>query len=445
MDDREAQLREELQRRLLGLRSKLPTSTWSRAGKAALAALRGGRLVLTGKTGGSEVDQELLAAIAASVGQLKGVAMKAGQLMSYLDLDVPPQLQATLAVLQTHSPPMSFSTVVEIIERELGERATALVAGMVESPAAAASIGQVHRAKLPDGSAVAVKIQYPDIEQAIAADFRPAAVGTRFASLLAPGANVDGIVAQAKAAVLEECDYRREARYQERFRQIYASHRVLAVPAVYAAYCSRRVLTTSWCDGARFDEFMATSPAQETRDRIGQSIFEFYVGTLFRHALYNWDPHPGNYIFQPDGRVVMLDYGSTREFEREFVSKLTTLAHAVRVDTRAALHAALLELGMVRSEQDYDFDAARSLVRSFYGPMLRDEVLAIEPGQLRPIRAILANKRELLKLHLPGELLFILRIRFGVMSVLARLGARANWYRLEREFVRAPSRSDSTP
>jgi predicted unusual protein kinase regulating ubiquinone biosynthesis (AarF/ABC1/UbiB family) len=273
------------------------------------------------------------------------------------------------------------------------------------------------------------------METAIVGDFRPAALGTRFANLLAPGANVDAVVNEAQRALVDECDYEREARYQERFARVYAGHATIAVPPVFSAYCSRRVLTTAWMDGLRFDDFLATNPEQSARDRLGQAIFEFYVGTLFRHGLYNWDPHPGNYIFQRDGRIAMLDYGSTREFERAFVHKLAALTEAVHTDTRAALHGALLALRIVEETKPYDFETARGLIRSFYGPMLRDETLSIEPGAAKPFAAVVASKRELLKLHLPGEFVFILRIRFGVMSVLAQLGARANWYQLERRYT----------
>jgi predicted unusual protein kinase regulating ubiquinone biosynthesis (AarF/ABC1/UbiB family) len=401
-----------------------------------MAGLRGARLALNrkGRTGVPQ-DLESLAALAASIGQLKGIAMKAGQLMSYLELQLPPELQSALSVLQTHSPPMPFERVKEVIEAELGDRASPLLAQMQAVAAAAASIGQVHRAKLPSGDDVAVKVQYPGIEKAIADDFRPAALGTRFASLLVPGANVDAIVREAKRAMLEECDYEREARYQERFARIYAGHATLAIPPVHTPYCSRRVLTSSWIDGLRFDEFIATHPSSSERDRFGEALFEFYVGTLFRHGIYNWDPHPGNYIFRRDGRIAMLDYGSTREFDRAFVQKLAALTRAVHADTRDTLHGALRDLGIVKDDQNYDFVTARGLVRSLYGPMLRDETLAVEPGEAKPLGAVLESKRELLKLHLPGEFLFILRIRFGVLSVLAKLGARANWYRLERRFA----------
>jgi predicted unusual protein kinase regulating ubiquinone biosynthesis (AarF/ABC1/UbiB family) len=434
MADGDRSLRAELERRLLALRGKLPTSSLGRLGRTAMAALRGGRLAWRGTRNG-EADLDTLAALVSSVGQLKGMAMKAGQLISYLDLQLPPEMQAALAVLQTHSPPMPFARVEEIITRELGDDAAPLLLHMTREPAAAASIGQVHRATLPDGTSVAVKVQYPEIERAIATDFRPAAIGTKFVGLLVPGANVDAIIREARRAVLDECNYEREADYQERIGRIYARHPILAVPAVHRAYSARHVLTTTWAEGLRFDDFIATRPAQALRDRMGEALFEFYVGTLYRHGLFNWDPHPGNYIFGRDGRLSVLDYGSMREFERDFVRKLMVLTRAAHADTRQALDAAFVELGLVDAGDAYDFDAVRRLVRAFYGPMLRDAVLAVEPGQAMPLADVIAEKRKILKLHLPGELLFILRIRFGVMSVLSRLGACANWYRLERGFA----------
>jgi predicted unusual protein kinase regulating ubiquinone biosynthesis (AarF/ABC1/UbiB family) len=403
-------------------------------GRTALAGVRGGLLALR-HDDNAELDIEAVAAVVASVGQLKGIAMKAAQLMSYLDLPVSSEFRSAFAVLQTHSPPMPFDRVSAIVQEELGERASPLLANMERAPRAAASIGQVHRATLPEGVSVAVKIQYPGIESAIAADFRSAGFAKNFASVFAPGANIDAMLQELRRAIFDECDYQREAGFQQRFADIYAGHPILAVPEVHAAYGARHVLTTTWVEGLRFDEYLATNPPASERNRVGEALFEFYVGTLFRHGIYNWDPHPGNYIFCPDGRVAMLDYGSTREFDREFVAKLAALSRAVHADTHDALYQAFAALGMFKKGDEAEFEVARTLVRSFYGPMLHDETRLMHLGDTLPLRSILDNKRKLLKLNLPGQLMFTLRIRFGVMSVLARLGASANWYRLEQQFT----------
>jgi predicted unusual protein kinase regulating ubiquinone biosynthesis (AarF/ABC1/UbiB family) len=428
-------LTDEIRDLLLASESDLPTSTLSRLGRTAMAALRGGRLMrrLARSKDGLSADQ--LSHMIAGIGQLKGVAMKVGQIMSYIDVDLPEELRAGLAALQTHSAPMPFDRVRQILLEDLGDRAEPLLQGMEPLPVAAASIGQVHRASLPDGSRVAVKIRYPDIEAAIAADFQPARFGSLFAALVYPGAKIEGFIEEAKSRFLQECDYLQEAAFQERFFEIFNGHPTIVIPEVRQDFCSRRVLTTFWASGENFQDFLETDPPQSERDRIGEALFEFYIGSLFAHGLYNCDPHPGNYVFLHDGRIAILDHGCTRSFDRAFILKLAKLTHAVHSDDRQRLEGSLIELDIVHEGKRYDFATARALLRSFYGPMLRDEHIPIELGRGATFMEIAKRKRELMKLSLPGEFLFLLRIRFGLMSVLARLGARANWYRLERGYV----------
>lgn len=444
MSDPDRAIRDQLEASLLaGESTGVPTSSLGRLGRTASVMLRGGRLLRRRGHAGDEapMDPAALRAIVASIGQLKGVAMKMGQIMSYMDdVALPEELRAALSVLQTHSQPMPFERVHAIVAAELGARAPALLAQMAHAPVAAASIGQVHRAALPDGAAVAVKVQYPDIAAAIASDFRPAAIGTRLAGLFYPGAKVDAMVREARDRFLQECDYLAEARWQQRFADIFAGHPTILVPAVHHDHCAPRVLTTTWIEGRRFEQHLDSAPTQAERDRIGEALFDFYIGTLFRHGLYNCDPHPGNYVFLPRGRVAVLDYGCTRAFEPAFVARLAALTRAVHADSHDALHRAFLDLGMVRAGRGYDFATARDLVRSFHGPMLRDQVQAMVPGEAMGMGPLLQRKRALMKLTLPGELLFLFRIRFGLMSVLARLGARANWYRLERAYLEAAPR-----
>ena len=440
-------LKRELMRRLLEARKDIPTSAIGRLGRTAATALRSGRLMLgargradraasgAGEARETDIDIDEMARIVASIGELKGIAMKAGQIMSYIDVALPEELRDALSVLQTHAQPMPIERVEGILRDELGDRAAELLRTLEPEPVAAASIGQVHRARLADGTVVAVKVQYLNIERAIEADFGPAAVGTRLISLIYPNARADTFVREARARFLEECDYLHEAHYQRRFGAIFAAHPLLRVPAVHGGLCSRRVLTTTFVQGASFDAFLSGQPPQAVRDRIGEALFEFYIGTLFLGGLYNCDPHPGNYLFLPDGAVAMLDYGCTREFEPAFVAKLAALTRAVHGDERDALHRSFVDLGMVKDGQRYDFDTARGLVRAFYGPMLRAGTREVDLGEVKSMRQVLDSKRELMKLGVPGEFLFLFRIRFGLMSVLARLGARADWYELEQAYV----------
>ncbi|MGD8608974.1 MAG: AarF/ABC1/UbiB kinase family protein, partial [Myxococcales bacterium] len=338
-------------------------------------------------------------------------------------------------VLQTHAQPMPTTKVHAIIRQELPVLAEALLAELETTPVAAASIGQVHRGRLPDGTRVAVKVQYPEVEEAIRSDFKPAALGSAIASLVYSGAKIDGLVAEARARFLEECDYRHEALAQQRFAMLYEGHPTIEVPRVHPEFCGRRVLTSTWISGLRFESFVTSNPRQETRDRLGEALFAFYVGSLFEHGLYNCDPHPGNYLLLEGGRIGMLDYGCTRSFERPFVAKLAKLTLAVHRDERDALHQAFVDLGMIREGTPYDFETARDLVRAFHGPMLEDRFQDIRLDQAMHMREVLQKKRELMKLTLPGEFLFLFRIRFGLMAVLAQLGARANWRRLEARWA----------
>ena len=436
-------LRQELTRRLLAESKKLPTSTAGRLSRTAAAALRTSSMLIGRRLRGAlgkdddELDLDAMAGLVGSIGQLKGVAMKVGQIMSYIDIAVPEELRAALSVLQTHAPPMPISRVTEIMAEELGDKGRELATTLDSTPLAAASIGQVHKGKLPDGTVVAVKVQYPEVAKAIESDFAPAALGSMLSSIFVPGSRVDAFITEARERFLEETDYVHEAESQERFAALYSDHPIIMVPAVHRPWCSQRVLTTTFVVGVHLDAFLDQSPAQEQRDRLGVALFDFYIGTLFRHGLYNCDPHPGNYLFGEDGRMAMLDYGCTRVFDRDFVAKLAGLSLAIHTDDRDGLRRALVDLNIVKHGSAYDFETARALMRAFHGPMLEDEVKAIDLGPGLGMAEVAKKKRELLKLSLPGEFLFLLRIRFGLMSVLARLGSRANWHRLELEHLTA--------
>jgi predicted unusual protein kinase regulating ubiquinone biosynthesis (AarF/ABC1/UbiB family) len=434
--DRLKKLREDLRRRLAGMGSALPTSAVRRLGGTAVTALRTRRLLKPRK------DEEILGIdeavrLVASLGQLKGLSMKLGQVMSYIDVALPEDLRHALSVLQSQAPPMPFDDVEATLREDLGDQAGAILATIGRTPIASASIGQVHRARLPDRTPVAVKVQYPEIERAIRNDFRVARIGPAFAAAIYPGAPVAGFINEAKTRLLEECDYVHEADVQARFAAIYADHPVLVVPAVHREYSSRHVLVTTFLEGATFQDWLDGDPPKEQRDRVGRALFEFYVGSIFRHRLYNCDPHPGNYVIMPDGRLGILDYGCVREFSRDFVAALARLTGAMQEDDTEALRQELAGLGIIDANDEEELATAHELLRSFYGPMLEDAEVRIEPGASLEFRDILRSKRRLMRLHLPPEFFFLFRIRFGLLSVIARTGARANWNRLEREYAEA--------
>jgi predicted unusual protein kinase regulating ubiquinone biosynthesis (AarF/ABC1/UbiB family) len=361
---------------------------------------------------------------------LKGLTMKLGQMLSYLDTSMPPKARRVLARLQAASRPVEAEAIAQVVRAELGAAPEALFDRFEPMPFAAASIGQVHRATL-DGRAWAVKIQYPGVEELLRADVATVGRLARLATLLSP---VDGrgLVDELAARVLEECDYDKEARSQIRFRGLFAGHPDLVVPEVLTARSGRRVLTTALSDGAGFDEFAATAPA-EARDRAAAAIFEACFTSIFQHGIYNADPHPGNYRFGPDGRVTLLDFGCVKEFAPGFVAGWKRIARALLADDRAAFRRAWTDAGFVGRARRFDFDHQYEAMRVLYRAVLTDEPFRFTDAFIAEVHDRLAFQNvNKLRLALPPDWLFVNRLQFGLFSVLAHLGATVRYGRIYR-------------
>lgn len=384
----------------------------------------------------SERDLRRIEAMVTRVGELKGLPMKMGQIMSYLELELPEDARRLMGLLQTQAPATPWERVERIVREDLGERAEPLLRDLDRSPVSVASIGQVHRARLPDGADVAVKVRHPDIEDAIRADFRTASVGSAVAGLVpGMGQTVREFVGELEARLLEECDYELEADRQEEFAAIYAGHPVVTVPQVHRAFSGHRVLTTSWQPGEELEAFRLRA-SQAERDAAGAALFDFYVGTLYRNGLFHADPHPGNYHFRGDGRVVVFDYGCVRRFEPEVARAFVALAEAVRADDRARIAAALRRLGAAPSDDDAAWTQLRRLLRSFFGPMLHEGPRPVDGRIVIDMATAMRDKLAVGRLRLPGRLAFLFRIRFGLFAVLSRLGSVCDWADMERGFAR---------
>lgn len=415
---------------------RIPTSALGRLGRTAFTGARVGLGGLVGKLRGQDfnlgsLSPEALGRLVESLGELKGIAMKMGQILSYVDGSLDPEARQFLAVLQRYSQPTPFAQIEQTLREDLGSRGEALLARLEREPVAVASIGQVHRAVVDDGTAVAVKVRHPGIDTAIRADFKTAAIVKVMARAFAPGIDVAAMLEEAQGRFLEECDYALEAQRQARFVELFAGHPSIAIPAVHLEWSGRRVLTTSWREGSPLDGFVQSQPASDARERAARSLYEFYVGTLYRHGLFNADPHPGNLLFSPEGRVTILDHGCVREFDRDTVAALVRLSLAVRGDDERQIQAALGAIGMPRPAAD--FDVTRGLLRSFFAPLLTPGRHAIPADRAVALGEVVKLKRKLLKMRLPGKLMFLFRIRFGLYAVLSRIGAELDWSALEDE------------
>ena len=436
MDEKE--LAELLREQLLGterpvVRSGLERLWKTGRGAAGLAlSVVGGKL--RGKGEGLEAaDLHAVSQLVSRLGELKGLAMKAGQVLGYIDPTLPPELRGLLSVLQTASPASPFPQVEATLRDAFGPRADVLLAGLERQPVSVASIGQVHRARLPEGTDVAVKVRHPGIDEALQGDFRVAGTGSSFASVLLPGASssIKGFIDEARTVLLEECDFSLERERQATFARLYAQDEVLLIPAVEPEWCASAVLTTRWLPGQSFDAFLATHPSRELRDRMGVALFSFYIGTLYRHGLFHGDPHPGNYAFREDGRVVVYDFGCVRSFDKATVLAFSALVDAVRADEVVRVREALVALGAQPPGDAESLAKLRTLLRGFFAPLLERGPRPVHPGSGFEAQQVLRDKRFLVKLALPGRFLFLFRLRFGLYAVLARLGAVGDWGALE--------------
>src|SRR6266516_4993343 len=250
--------------------------------------------------------------VAVTLGAMKGVLMKIGQMASYVDDGLAPAVRRTLRRLQDRVPPMGQELAAAVVESELGMPPERAFARWDPEPIAAASIGQVHRAITIDGRAVAVKVQYPGIAETITADLGNVALLRRMLRITAPSQDVDALLAELRERVIEELDYRREADNQRLFAAYYDGHPTIGIPAVIGELSTRRLITSELSGGARFAELASWSQAE--RDLAAETIYRFVVRSLYDVHAYNGDPHPGNYLFYGAGKVTFLDFGLVKHF-----------------------------------------------------------------------------------------------------------------------------------
>src|SRR4051794_23894007 len=297
-----------------------------------------------------ERTANLVGELVDQLGQMRGAAMKVGQLLSMAEFDGLPdeqrtELESKLATLRDDVPPVPFTKLEKLMRKELGGPLSSVFSSFDERAFAAASIGQVHRATTLDGEAVVVKVQYPGIAEAVDSDLRNSTLLLPLVKRLAPGLDAKPLFAELRERIGEELDYELEAQHQRRVERLFRGHPFIAVPRVRTDLSTRRVLVSEFVEGERFDAVRALDQAQ--RDRYGEIVFRFFFGLLYRHRIALGDPHPGNYLLRPDGRVAFLDYGLVRDLGAARVDAERAVALAVRAADPAALKAALVRGGYV--------------------------------------------------------------------------------------------------
>jgi predicted unusual protein kinase regulating ubiquinone biosynthesis (AarF/ABC1/UbiB family) len=386
----------------------------------------------------AERRRQVAATVADTMGHMKGAFMKLGQMLSFVSDDVPEEFRTALESLQTSAPPMDFALLRAVLEEELKRPLERAFGSFDEKPLASASIGQVHRATLPTGEEVAVKIQYPGVADAIAGDLDNGALLYRLISPLFPGVDTLAVVDELRGRIGEELDYAREADNQREFIRLYEGHPFIRIPRVLASHSTARVLTTEFIHGRRFAEVCTLDAA--TRTRYGEIIFRFVFGSIVRHGVFNGDPHPGNYLFDEQGRVVFLDFGCVKYFPAEMRHNWRGLVRAHLSNDPAAFARQLVALGFIPSLEGFDPGVLFEYFGYFYEPIQEDrEFVFSREYNARSFKQIFKPDGKFgglsKQLNMPRDFVFVNRIQWGVHSILAHLGARGNFHRIQRELL----------
>jgi predicted unusual protein kinase regulating ubiquinone biosynthesis (AarF/ABC1/UbiB family) len=389
----------------------------------------------------------------AVLGDMKGVAMKVGQLLSFLDAGAIPgqhraAYQQIVGALQADAPPMRFETVLDVVERELERPVEEAFAWIGQRPMAAASIGQVHAAHLPDGREVVVKVQYPGVGDAIRADLQNTELIASFARLgakLSPirmTADPSAIAEEITERVTEELDYRIEAANQTEFRAHYEGHPFIRIPEVVSKLSTERVLVMDQHDGLRWTA--ALDQPQELKDTWGEVIYRFVYGSLHGFGGFNADPHPGNYLFHEDGGVTFLDFGCVKRFSPEQIAGMRHMSEAVFDDDAETTFQTLVSFGCIppgtklQPQRVFDWwapiwDAGRREQPFTFTPEFAAWVIERNfdaLGEWGDVVRGMGIRRE------SKDWAFFTRIQVGLYSVLGALGATCDWRAVHHELMK---------
>ncbi len=421
-----------------------------------LTARNGGRYVVhrvrrmrSGSARREELDEQFAIRTAADVarelGNMKGALMKAGQLIGFIMEALPDDAQKALATLQADAPPMSPDAAAGVVQRELGAAPEKVFLGWQRTPIAAASVGQVHRAVTRDGRDVAVKVQYPGVDEAIEADLDNAEGLYRlFSAFALKGLDAKGLVDELRARMYDELDYRLEANNQREFGEHFAGHPFVRIPEVVPGTSRRRVLTSEWIDGLTWDQFVAQA-TPEAKRHAGESIWRFAQHAVHRMGAFNGDPHPGNYRFSPGGNVTFLDFGLVKRWSPGEWEQLSPSLDAIVVHRDPErLVVAMESTGFLKPGHGLAPQAVYDYVSNPYVPYLSDEFTFTRDFVRDAMRVIVDVKGPhapvIERLNMPPSFVVLDRVVWGVSAILGKLEVTAPWRSMLLEY-----RTDATP
>jgi len=413
-------------------------------GLAATELVLGGlidRLRAPGGARDAVLSARIARRLAERLAHLRGAAMKLGQLLSLEGEDfLPPEFARALAMLRSGAHAMPPAQLRQTLGREYGRGWERRFARFDFAPIAAASIGQVHRARAADGRELAIKIQYPGIARSIDSDVDNVAALLRLAKLLPIGLDVSGLAAEAKRQLRQEADYALEARFLVRYRALVADAPDLVVPRVHADLSTRRVLAMDYADGRPLETLGEDGAPRAERDRAGRLLERLLFRELFEFRLMQTDPNFANYLYDPAGRrIVLLDFGSAREFSPAFVASYREVCRAVLAGDRAGVRRGATAIGYLQpGDPAPRVRAVVDVIMLVCEPLRHrgryDFAASDLPARARDLGIDLLFRRGLLRAP-PPETLFLHRKLIGSYQLCARVGARVDVNALIKPFL----------
>ncbi len=381
--------------------------------------------------------------IVAALGTMKGAAMKVGQVMSFLDMGLVPEeyreeFQRKLGALRDAAPTVTFKQMRQVIEQELDEPLSDVFEEFDEEPVAAASIGQVYRARLTDGREVAVKVQYPGVDAAVRADMQNLGLILRLVKRIAPGMDPKAIGHEIRARIEEELDYELEAQNQRAMARIFRGHPFITVPEVVTSLCHARVMVSEFVQGAGFEEIKTLPHAD--RDRVGEIIFRFYFGCLYRHHQFSGDPHPGNSMLLDDGRVAFFDFGLYKRMPSGAVELEMAVARAVIEGDVETIMRLGTDTGFFPEPDRFDPELVLEHFRAATAWYTIDGEIELTPQYATQVLIDMSDPRseyfgQLRQESAPPDHIFGRRMEVLTLAVLSQLRTRANFHRIAREWL----------
>ncbi len=375
--------------------------------------------------------------VSEALGGMKGALMKLGQLASFLDDGLPENVRQAFEQLQQDAPPMAPHLAAGVVEEELGVSPEKCFAYWEPIPFAAASIGQVHRARLDDGREVAVKVQYPGVDEAVASDLANMDLARMGLPFLFPGLDSAEVAEELRLRLVEELDYTSEAANQREFARWYEGHPFISVPHVVDEMSTRRVLTTELASGSRFSAMECWD--QDERDLAAEAIYRFVFRSLYRFHTFNGDPHPGNYLFETGGRVTFLDFGLVKRFDDDQVAMLyEVVKSSISTDDPGVLRSACERAGLFLPGAAVSDQRIAEFMGVFWELVREDRPTTITAAWASEVAHRYVGRSTfgdvLQHASMPAWLVVLQRINLGLLAILGRLEATANWRRISEEF-----------